>query len=221
MIKKIVLIILVVFLVSCNNAKINYTRLGFTKNFDEDIEIPRSKMYPFREKGEKNFLENISLSLLEAEYELPSNIENFDSIIAYSSYFNDEIYNKFYFEGLSEDYKYCVAPEVVQTGLNHAKYEFRFFNIRRLMPQYGLPYIDIIESNEHYSFVVNYRYIESDFSSIQSEFFELFYLIYHDDNFPYNVYLDNSYIYLMNKSSNFDDSYLEAFKENNVYLFKK
>ncbi|MFA5560728.1 MAG: hypothetical protein WC964_03020 [Acholeplasmataceae bacterium] len=222
MLKKSLIIFIIMLLSACKineEKQIDYQALGFNQDFEEDAEL--TMFWYYRYKGKQDFLNGISQNDLLDYYHLSDDLEDFDSIFAYKSYFSDDIYHKFYWAGLAPLYRYSVAIDIVLTSFTFGQYKFRFFYLGEPTDAIDYPYVDIIESNGHFSFVINYKYIDKDFSSVQTRFFELFYVIYHDDDFPYIVYLDNSYIYLMSRSAEFDDSYLSIFKDNQVKLFKK
>jgi len=222
-IKKLFIVLLLFFLVSCNPKKIDktdYVSLGFPQNFNLDYEI--NDYWFTRQDGLKNILSEITPEELRFNYNNPfANEEELIQKAFFKSYFNDESYNIFYSEGLSKEYLYSVGVQFEKTDYVYGEYKFVFYPIEHwtTLPLSYLM-VDVIESNGYYSFVLNYRYDDSNFESVKTHFFTLFYVIYHENNFPYTVYYDNTYIYLMNKSSNFDASYKTLFKENNVFLFK-
>lgn len=210
------------FLVSCKTTEVDktdYVALGFPQNFNVGYEL--EDYWFFRHNGQQSILNNITLYELSEDYIYPFEDElELNRYAYYSSFFSDEKYNKLYAKGLSAEFVYSVGIQFETEKLVYGVYQFVFYDKIIGGPPYNYIEIDIIESNGEYSFICNYRYDIQDFEDVKTKFFDLFYVIYHQKDFPYTVYYDNTYIYLMSKSPNFDDSYKEYFRDNNVHLFK-
>lgn len=226
MLKKLFISILIVlFLSACTSMKpddtfnkneIDYEKLGFSIDFESEYELFD---YWKRKDGVKNFLRDVTPTLLIENYTDPSSYENFELITQYKEYFIDSIYNKYYWSGLSLDYHYSVGIQKIDN-----EYRFKFYTIG-VYPWTAIslleyPVVDIIESNSKFSYVINYLYLQNDFNQVQEKFIDLFYVIYHDDLFPYRVYFDSKYIFLMSKDEDFDQTYISYFELNNISRFK-
>jgi hypothetical protein len=84
-------------------------------------------------------------------------------------------------------------------------------------------FIDGIESNGVYSYIINETYMDrAGNREIKEYLFNLFYVIYHDEALPYTVYFSESYIFLISKEESFDKSCIDIFNQTEgLYLFKE
>jgi len=179
---------------------IDYEAMGFYYSFD----IPISYT-PW------DYSENGSIDPFLGEtiaYEEPGRTGDYSQIAPFWSYFDETNYNIYTRWDVSRNAWYYVDLKLVDD-----KWQLLFFP-DGYEPYLSIshrpgPYIEGIESNGYYSYVINMIYSDSKGQQkLKYTYFRIFYAIYHDDDFPYFVFFNDTYMYLINKSHHFDQSIL-------------
>jgi hypothetical protein len=219
---------------------IDYRALGFEKSFDEPVNL-----YTFLERtdGLINPFAGNDIEILIPDYkdELPfasdplkssenpftsdplkSSENPFDYFDPFYLYFDPKIYTHYRRGAISKEGFYYADTQLVD-----GKYRLRFF-ADGVEPYIYLnsrpyPFIDGIESNGVYSYVINKTYMDrAGNREIREYLLNLFYVIYHDETLPYTVYFSDLYIFLISKEVSFDKSCIDIFiQTEGVYLFKE
>lgn len=207
---------------------IDYRALGFEKSFDEPVNL-----YTFLERTDgliNPFGENdIEILIPDYKDELPfasdplkSSENPFVYFDPFYLYFDPKIYTHYRRGAISKEGFYYADTQLVD-----GKYRLRFF-ADGVEPYIYLnsrpyPFIDGIESNGVYSYVINKTYMDRTGNrEIREYLFNLFYVIYHDETLPYTVYFSDLYIFLISKEASFDKSCIDIFiQTEGVYLFKE
>ena len=136
----------------------------------------------------------------------------------YAAYFPPDVYRIYTADAFSEwNHPYAMYM-AVETG-----YVLRLFehDLSTLIVSFSAGYfVEVIESNGYYSYVLNSSYYGSH-TSVRTYWFEAFHCIYHEDGFPYAVYFNDDQIFLINKDDGFAKDciyYFDAAPE--IALFK-
>lgn len=222
--KKLILIfILSLSLFSCtskNKIVIDYSVMGFPYDLDEPYNIEYQQLFLedyWRTEGTLYPYKNETLQLIDWSIEerllVRSDIEGYLTFFnqdTYTIYSRNEIesYQQYYVDAIKveDEYQIIFYRENVNTIT---------WNIR------PGDFIDVIESNGVYSYVINKQYL--GFSEIDNKEhnYRIFYAIYHAENLPYMVYFDSNYIYLINRDDAFSKACITSFENNtDVQLFK-
>jgi len=165
-----------------------------------------STVYPYNE---------YSLSLRNVDLNQYDKI----SIYHYSRYFSLDTYQIYTIDQIDSSARFYIDIPIVE-GIHRAM--FMQYDPDWYPPGGAFPslWIETIESNGVYSYVLNLK--AHDFpGSIFAYQVDLLNVIFHDDAFPYTVYLDEEMIFFMSKDASFEKDYLFGFVKNpQMYLFK-
>lgn len=213
---KTIIMVFVIMLSSCNRKiefketePLPFNELGFKSDFKEYLSL---KTFEDRKDGEYDPLGNKKIKLKE----------NIEVSSKYKTLFTERKYKIFERSNYKEYLN--LYPDIV---FKEDYYSVQMFYENEKVAHTSVrpfpAYVDAIESNNIYSYILNTSYYSNPANAlIQERCYSLFYAIYSAKDFPYTVYFDKECIYLMNQSKKFCNEYLNKFnKDPNIHLFKK
>ena len=135
----------------------------------------------------------------------------------YDEYFASEAYDVYTVDAFTHSNNHYALYMRVDDG-----YVLRFFdhNASTAVSYYAGYWVDVVESNGIFSYILNSAYYGEDLP-VKDVFFEAFHCIYHEEGFPFAVYFNSRQIFLISKDPSFDKECIYRFRlSGEVRLFK-
>ncbi len=199
---------------------IDYTKMGFPYDFNEPYQVEYTDLFLedfWRTDGTLFPYENDKINFINwSDEELTSVRSNIEG---YLQYFDSNVYNIYSRNEIDQQQRYYADVAKIEDEYQVIFYRDNqntiFWNIR------PGDYIDVIESNGVYSYVLNKKYLGYDEIDNREHNFRVFYAIYHSIDFPYIVYFNEDYIFFINRSSSFSKDCVTQFdSDSNIIQFK-
>ncbi|OHE40368.1 MAG: hypothetical protein A2Y16_04390 [Tenericutes bacterium GWF2_57_13] len=191
---------------------VDYASLGFDQDLFEPADWGPAVGVFNRQDGVINpFFDHVPVTREDYVFQVDEDTEHYDE------YFPQNVYNIYTVNAFTHSNNHYAYYMQVENG-----FVLRFFdhNASTVVSYYAGYFVDVIESNGVYSYILNSAYYASD-ASVKEQFYEAFHSIYHEDGFPYAVYFSNHQIFLINKNESFDKECMYNFElSGEVELFK-
>lgn len=192
---------------------VDYDSMGFSQRFDESI------AYTSWEHSIDGSIDPLFGKTIE--YVKDARPDRYSEVDPFWAYFDEELYT--IYERWNYSQNAWFFTDILRVD-DTWKLQFFADGIEpyTTMSHRPGPFIDGIESNGYYSYVLNRVYNDKTANTkFKDAYFRLFYAIYHDNDFPYIVFFNDSYMFLINKIVHFDQSILFDLASNEDITFFK
>lgn len=199
---------------------INYAKMGFPYDFNEPYEIEYVGLFLedfWRTDGTLSPYKNDQITFINWSDEELIFVRS--KIDGYVQYFDTNVYNIYSSNEIDQQQRYYTdvvkVKDTYQVIFYRDNHDTIPWNIR------PGDYIDVIESNGIYSYVLNKKYLGHGKIDNKEHNFRVFYAIYHSIDFPYIVYFNKDYVFFINRNSLFSKECITQFdSDSDMILFK-